>query len=46
VVPHLTIGHNAARPVLEAAAEAVSARLPIWATAGVIQLEDAGQQRD
>lgn len=38
VVPHLTIGHNAARPVLEAAARAVSAHLPIRATAGVVRL--------
>src|SRR6266516_3596669 len=38
VVPHLTIGHDAARPVLENAAEAVSAHLPIRATVEVVRL--------
>lgn len=38
VVPHLTIGHDAARPVLENAAAAVRARLPISATVEVVRL--------
>jgi 2'-5' RNA ligase len=38
VVPHLTIGHDAARPVLENAAAAVSAQLPIRATVGLVRL--------
>jgi len=38
VVPHLTIGHDAARPALENAAEAVSAHLPIRATVEVVRL--------
>lgn len=38
VVPHLTIGHDAARPVLENAAKAVSAHLPIRATVEVVRL--------
>jgi 2'-5' RNA ligase len=38
VVPHLTIGHDAARPVLADAAAAVSAHLPIRATVDVVRL--------
>ncbi|MEV4197892.1 2'-5' RNA ligase family protein [Micromonospora globbae] len=38
VVPHLTIGDDAARPVLENAAEAVSAHLPIRAAVDVVRL--------
>ncbi|MEU8079212.1 2'-5' RNA ligase family protein [Catellatospora citrea] len=38
VVPHLTVGHDAARPVLANAAEAVSAQLPIRTTVEVVRL--------
>jgi 2'-5' RNA ligase len=38
VVPHLTIGHDAARPVLENAAKVVSTHLPIRAAIDVVQL--------
>lgn len=38
VVPHLTIGHDAARSVLEDAAEAVAEHLPLRATVEVVRL--------
>lgn len=38
VVPHLTIGHDAAKPVLSHAAETVSARLPINAAIDKVRL--------
>ena len=38
VVPHLTIGHDAPRPVLLEAAEAVSASLPVRAVVDVVRL--------
>ena len=38
VVPHLTIGQDAAHPLLENAAAAVSAHLPIRAAVEVVQL--------
>ncbi|GAA4501961.1 2'-5' RNA ligase family protein [Actinoallomurus oryzae] len=36
--PHLTIGHDAPRPVLERAADAVTAHLPIRAAVGFVSL--------
>ncbi|MEV0430889.1 2'-5' RNA ligase family protein [Micromonospora sp. NPDC050495] len=38
VVPHLTIGHDAPKPVLAEAAEAVAGRLPIRATVEAVRL--------
>ncbi|GIF00483.1 2'-5' RNA ligase family protein [Paractinoplanes rishiriensis] len=38
VVPHLTVGHGAGRPVLEAAAREVAARLPVRASVDVVRL--------
>jgi 2'-5' RNA ligase len=38
VVPHLTIGHDAAEPVLSHAAETVSAHLPISAAIDRVRL--------
>ncbi len=38
VVPHLTIGHDAAKSVLSLAAQAVSTHLPITATITVVRL--------
>lgn len=38
VVPHLTIGHDAAKHVLSHAAQAVSTHLPINATINVVRL--------
>jgi 2'-5' RNA ligase len=38
VIPHLTIGHDAARPVLAEAGASVAARLPIRAAAESVQL--------
>ena len=37
-MPHLTVGHDGARKLLENAAEAVSAVLPIQATIEVVRL--------
>jgi 2'-5' RNA ligase len=38
IVPHLTIGHDAARPVLQQAAAAVAAQLPIPAAIDKVRL--------
>jgi 2'-5' RNA ligase len=38
VVPHLTIGHDAVRPVLQEAATAVAAQLPIRAAVTTVRL--------
>jgi 2'-5' RNA ligase len=44
VVPHLTIGHGAAKPVLQQAAEAVEAHLPVDAAIGRLRLIAGSQE--